>query len=50
MDEEKSTNEKLQEGFETAKDAYEKVGSEIINGNYGKALDGAVDMAKDKMV
>lgn len=49
-DDEKSTTEKLQEGMETAKEAYEKVGVEIANGNYGKALDGAADMAKDKMI
>lgn len=49
-DEEKSGTEKLQEGIETAQDAYEKVGSKIMSGDYAEALDGATDMAKDKLI
>lgn len=49
-DDKKSKTEALQENLETAKEAYEKVGAEILDGNYGKALDGAADMAKDKMI
>ncbi|WP_417462811.1 hypothetical protein [Kordiimonas sp.] len=49
-DDEKSKAESFQENLETAKEAYEKVGAEILDGNYGKALDGAADMAKDKLI
>ena len=49
-DDEKSKSEGFQENLKTAKDAYEKIGSEILDGNYGKALDGAANMAKDKMI
>lgn len=40
----------LKENFETAKEAYEKVGAKIASGEYGEALDGAANMAKDKMI
>jgi hypothetical protein len=49
-EEEKSKAESFQENLKTAKEAYEKVGAEILDGNYSKALEGATDMAKDKLI